>query len=93
MHSGLMQHFSHCVADCKDLTGPPTLPCQRRQPQLLDTGGSSHTFNTPQSSTFVSKIEFLDTVGGKLKHRFQQDRGMPVAAALEKVYWMQHRKP
>ena len=77
--------FSHVVADCKDLTDPPTLPRQRRQPQLMDTGGTSHTFNNPELYFRQKYFEVLDTVGGELKHRFQQDRGMPMAAALEKV--------
>ena len=29
-------------------------------------------------------FEVLDSAGGELQHRFQQKRGMPVAAALEK---------
>ena len=73
------------MADCKDLTDNPALPRQRRPPQRLGTGETAHTFNSPELYFRQQYFEVLDIVGGELKNRFQQERGMPVAAALEKV--------
>ena len=44
------------------------------------------TFDSPKSFFFrKAYFEVLDSAGGELQNRFQQKRGMPVAAALEKM--------
>ena len=64
---------------------PHCLPRQRRPPHRLGTGETAHTFNTPEPFFHQQYFEFFDIVCSELKHRCQQERGMPVAAALEKA--------
>ena len=51
----------------------------------MDSGSTAHTFDSPKSYFRKAYFEVLDTAGGELKRRFQQERGMPVAAVLEKM--------
>ena len=77
--------YSRIVTDSKDITDDPTLPRQRRPPRRIDGGASPHVFDSPKSYFKKQYFEVLDVVGGELKRRFQQERGMPVAAVMEKT--------
>ena len=71
------------LADSKDLTSEPVLPCQRRHPRKIDSNSAGHDLSpTLESSIYY---EALDTVTTELKHRLCQEHGMPVAAKLEKL--------
>lgn len=61
------------------------LPRQRRAPRRLDSGSVGHTFDSTTAYFRKQYFEALDAVSGELKNRFQQERGMPVAAALEQM--------
>ena len=70
--------FYHRVVDeSKDLTYPPALPRNRRH--------QANIFTSPKHYFRQLYFEVLDTVAGELRHRFQHDRGLPVAAALENL--------
>ena len=77
--------YSQVVTESKDLTFDPVLPRQRRPPKRIDSGSASHVFSDPKSYFRKQYFEALDTVTSELKNRFCQERGMPVAARLEKV--------
>ena len=77
--------YTQVVAECKDITAEPALPRQRRPPRRLDSGATPHIFDNPKFYFRKHYFEVLDIISGELKHRFQQERGMPVAAALEKT--------
>ena len=77
--------YSRLVNDCEDLTNSPCLPRQRRPPHRLGTGETAHTFNSPEPFFHQQYFEVFDIVCSEFKHRFQQERGMPAAAALEKA--------
>lgn len=51
----------------------------------MGTGETAHTFNTPEPFFHQQYFEVFDIICSELKHRCQQERGMPVAAALEKA--------
>ena len=53
----------------------------------MDSGATPHIilFDNPKLYFRKHYFEVLDIISGELKHRFQQERGMPVAAALEKT--------
>ena len=62
------------------------MPRNRQPPRRHDDGGATgHTFSTPESYFRKQYFEVLDLLISKLKRRFQQKRGMPVVAVLEKV--------
>ena len=49
----------------------------------MDDGEPNHHFEDPKALFRQQYFEAIDTVYGDLKNRFQQERGMPIAAALE----------
>ena len=79
--------FYEDVVKCsKNLTAPPCLPRYRRPPQRLDEAGlTSHEFSSPECYFKQQYFEVLDLLVNELKRRFQQKRGMPVAATIEKL--------
>ena len=73
------ESHSSIVDESKEITDEPALPCQRRPPRRIDAGAPAHLFNS--SKAHLKKTpEVLDLVSGELKHQFQQERGMPIAA-------------
>ena len=79
--------FYEDVVKCsKDLTASPCLPRYRRPPKRLDEAGlSSHEFSSPECYFRQQYFEVLDLLVNELKRRFQQKRGMPVVATIEKL--------
>ena len=77
--------YSCIVAECEDFTDEPTLPRQRRPPRRIDDGAPAHVFDSPKSYFKKQYFEVLELVSGELKHLFQQEGGMPVAAVMEKL--------
>ena len=64
--------YSQCLLESRDLTSEPVLPRYRRLPKRVDDGSQQY-------------FEAIDKVKGEISSRFQQKRGMPVAAALESI--------
>ena len=78
--------YSHTVESAKELTAPPTLPRYRQPPKRLDDSLSSgHRFSTAESYFRKQYFEVLDLLISELQRRFQQKRGMPVVAVIERV--------
>jgi len=70
----------------KELTSPPTLPRYRRIPRRVDNGSTeNYAFNSPQDYFRRQYFKVLDTMTNELKHHFDQQRGMPIAAMIEKI--------
>ena len=68
----------------KNLTDEPTLPRFKRPSKHIEHGTSQvHRFKNPNAYFRQQYYEALDMAGGELHNRFQQTRGMPVAAVLE----------
>ena len=78
--------YSNCLSEAKDLTDDPVMPRQRRPPRRIDDGATPHSFKDPKSLFRKHYFEALDIVIGELKNRFNQTRGMPLAAKLEKMF-------
>ena len=77
--------YSYVLAKSESLTDQPTLPRQRRLPKRIDSGSTAHQFDNPKVYFKKQYFEVLDVITAELKRRFQQDRGMPIAALLEKT--------
>ena len=78
--------YSHTVESAKELTAPPTLPRYRQPPKRLDDSLSSgHRFSTPSYFKVKQYFKVLDLLISELQRQFQQKRGMPVVAAIERV--------
>ena len=77
--------YFQAVEQAKDLTDPPALPRYRNPPRRLDDGSVAHRFNDPKEYFKSQYFEVLDLLMNELKRPFQQERGIPVAAAIEKV--------
>lgn len=65
------------------MTSEPALPRYRKCPRCLDDGEPNYQFHDPKSLFRQQYFEAIDLVYSDLKRRFHQERGMPVAAALE----------
>lgn len=62
----------------------PMLPRYRQPPRRPGTeGAAGHAFSSPESYFRKEYFEVLDMLANELKHRFQQKRGLPVAAMIE----------
>ena len=84
--SSFDEFYSQVVEASKDLTSLPTLPRYRNPPRKPgDVGAASNKFVTPQSYFRRQYFEALDLLISELKRRFQQRRGLPVAAGIEKM--------
>ena len=84
--SSFDEFYSGVVEASKELTSSPTLPRYRKPPTKPgDVSAASHVFATPQSYFRRQYYEALDLVTNELKRRFQQKRGLPVAAVIEKT--------
>ena len=80
------EFYSGVVEASKELTSSPTLPRYRKPPTKPgDVSAASHEFATPQSYFRRQYYEALDLLTNELKCRFQQKRGLPVAAIIEKT--------
>ena len=77
--------YSRILGASDGLTNQPILPRLRRPPRRRDSASSAHVFETPQAYYKQQYFEALDIVVTDLHTRFQQDRGMPLAALLEKT--------
>ncbi len=78
--------YEYVVKSSKDLTAPPCLLRYRRPPKKLnEVGSTSHEFSFVECYFRQQYFEVLDLLVNELKRRFQQNRGMPVAATIEKV--------
>ena len=77
--------YSHVLDKSKSLTDQLRLPRQRKLPKRIDSGSTAHQFDNPKLYFKKQYFEVLDVITAELKHRFQQDRGMPIAALLEKT--------
>ena len=75
--------YSYVLAKSESLTDQPTLPRQRRLPKRIDSGSTAHQFDNPKVYFKKQYFEVLNVITAELKRRFQQDRGMPIAALLE----------
>ena len=72
----------------KNLASKPTLPRYRKCPRQLDDGEPNHHFEDPKTFFQQQYVEAIDFVYGDLKYRFQQERGMPMEAALQNILLM-----
>ena len=77
--------YSHVLAKSESLTDQPALPRQRRLPKRINSGSTAHQFDNPKVYFKKHYFEVLDVITAELKRRFQQERGMPIAALLEKT--------
>ena len=78
--------YAQVVEDSKDHTSPPVLPRSRRPPKRIDDSAASvHEYATPEDFYRRQYFEVLDLLINELRRRFQQKRGLPVVAVLEKV--------
>ena len=75
--------YLHIVEGSKHLTSAPSLPRYHKRPRRLDDGQPNHHFEDPKALFRQQYFEAIDTVYCDLKNRFQQERGMPIATALE----------
>ena len=80
-----VRYYSKVVAESQQLTSEPALPRYRKRPSRYDDGQSSHRYDSPQSYYRQQYLEAIDLVHSDLKVGFYQERGMPVAAVLEKT--------
>ena len=77
--------YSKVVEGSKDLTSEPTLPRYKRPPRRIDEGEAPVQFSDAEMYFRQQYFETLDLLINELKQRFQQRRGLPVMAVLEKV--------
>ena len=77
--------YSRVVDGAKELTALPALPRYRQPPKRMDDGSSAHRFSDPECYFRKQYFEVLDLLISELQRRFQQKRGMPVAAIIEKI--------
>ena len=77
--------YSLVLTECKNLTTDPALPRQRRPPKRIDSGTHGHVFSDPKSYFRKFYLDALDIIISELNVRFNQHRGLPIAAKLEKV--------
>ena len=78
--------YASVVESANDLTSPPSLPRYRTPPKKPgDASSSSHRFPTPESYFKKQYFEVFDLLTNELKRRFSQERGVSVAAMIEKV--------
>ena len=80
------QFYTKVVQDSKDITSPPVLPRYRQPPRRPGSEGAvGHAFPTPESYFKKQYFEVLDLLISELKRQFQQKRGLPIAAMMEKL--------
>lgn len=77
--------YSYVLAKSESLTDQPTLPRQRRLPKQIHSRSTGHQFDNPNVYFKKQYFEVLDVIIAELKHRFQQERVMHIAAMLEKT--------
>ena len=59
------------------------MPQYSKRPHRVDDGQVSHRFENPQAYFHEQYFETIDLIREEIQHRFQQTRGMPIAAFLE----------
>lgn len=78
--------YAIVVSKSDNLTAEPTLSHQRRRPRRHDNDTAASKFNCLEAFYRKQYYEtLLDVVVFELKCRFQQERGIPVAVALERI--------
>jgi len=77
--------YSSVVSASRNITGEPVLPRTRRQPRRIDGTAAPHSFDTPKDYYRKQYFEVMDGILTEINARFQQKRGMPIAATLEKL--------
>lgn len=73
------------MEESRSLTSEPALPRYHKRRRRLDDGQPNHQFDDPKALFRQQYFEAIDFVHEDLKHRFQQECGMPVAATLENI--------
>ncbi len=76
--------YERVLQDSTNLTSEPTLPRQRRPPRRRD-GASTHIFEDVKAYFRQLYYQALDVASEELKRRFDQNRGMHIAASVEKT--------
>ena len=80
--------YSQVVEASNDLILLPTLPRYRNPPRKPgDVGAASHKFVTLKSYFRRQYIEALDLLISELKHKFQQQRGLPLTAVIGLMHY------
>lgn len=80
------QFYAKVVEKATDLTAPPVLPRFRRPPKKPgDNSAQSYEFTDPASYFQKKYYETLNLLISELKRRFEQKRGLPIVALIEKV--------
>ena len=79
----LEEFYSKIVEMSKNITDEPTLPRCQKQPRHVEDGELNYRHDNPKSLFRKHYFEALDILCTELANRFQQTRGMPVAAAFE----------
>ena len=77
--------YGRVLEESKDLTSEPLLPRYRRMPKRLDVGSEAHRYEDAKSLHKQQYFEAMETVKGEIDKRFHQERGMQIAAVLEKM--------
>lgn len=77
--------YMRVTEGAKEMTASLALPRHKQPPKRHDDGSSSHQFSTLKYYFRRQYYEVLDLIVSELKMQFQHERGMPVAAMIEKV--------
>ena len=76
--------YENLLKGSQNLTGEPVLPRQRKLPRRLDSGASSHEFESPEEYFRQKYFEVLDIVTNEIQRRVDQ-RDFCVASDLEQM--------
>ena len=80
------EFYASVVSDAEDLTNAPALPCYRKAPSCPGKDGDSgHRFEGPLEYFRQQYFEAIDVLVGQLKDRFEQRKGVPMAAKMEQI--------
>lgn len=78
--------YTSVVKEGEKLSLVPVLPRYRQPPRRPgDDGVAGHRFVTPEDYFRKEYFEVLDLLVNELKRRFQQKRGLPVVAVVERL--------
>ena len=78
--------YTSVVKEGEKLSLVPVLPRYRQPPRRpSDDGVAGHRFVTPEDYFRKEYFEVLDLLVNELKRRFQQKRGLPVVAVVERL--------
>ena len=80
------EFYASVVSDAKDLTNAPALPRYRKAPSRPGKDGDpAHRFEGPLEYFRQQYFEAIDVLVGQLKDRFEQRKGLPMAAKMEQI--------